>query len=309
MQTIIDCGASGGLLWSLRFRDRDGGFYWHSEPDGGNLYKALHWPGSPAGAAYDEINLMALERKYAFSIRGLDVPPIPAPAPPRLLPITDVAAISWQGSVGAVDYTIECAPRAAGPWSVAGRNIDESRVQYRPLFADESREPGDWYYRVRAENGSGVSEPSNIVGPVHVRYDTLVDELADFTKVHRMVGNPKIQTRDARKAKEDATRASGGPGDALVYSLPGAVRGFRVYVLFPGPIGHPEFSVSSDGMLFRGIPATQESFSQGAGDYNYWTPVLYHAEGVEGSEKQFMIELTGNAQIGRVEILHEPASK
>ena len=32
MQAIADSGASGGLLWSLRFRDRDGGFYWHSEP-------------------------------------------------------------------------------------------------------------------------------------------------------------------------------------------------------------------------------------------------------------------------------------
>ena len=36
MKTIMDTGMSGGLLWSLRFRDRDGGFYWHSEPSGGN---------------------------------------------------------------------------------------------------------------------------------------------------------------------------------------------------------------------------------------------------------------------------------
>ena len=34
MQAIMDTGMSGGLLWSLRFRDRDGGFYWHSEPVG-----------------------------------------------------------------------------------------------------------------------------------------------------------------------------------------------------------------------------------------------------------------------------------
>ena len=59
MQAIMDTGVSGGLLWSLRFRDRDGGFYWHSEPDGGDLYKAFHWPGSAIGATYDEINLMA----------------------------------------------------------------------------------------------------------------------------------------------------------------------------------------------------------------------------------------------------------
>ena len=45
MKAIMDTGMSGGLLWSLRFRDRDGGFYWHSEPSGGNQYKAFHWPG------------------------------------------------------------------------------------------------------------------------------------------------------------------------------------------------------------------------------------------------------------------------
>lgn len=306
MKAVIDSGAAGGLLWSLRFRDRDGGFYWHSEPDGGNLYKAFHWPGSPIGAPYDEIHLMALERKYAYEIRGMDVPPIPVPAPPRLLPIADVAAITWQGSVGANDYNVECAPRATGPWTVVGRSIDESRVQYRPLFADESRAPGEWYYRVRAENSSGISEPSNIVGPVKVTTETLVDELADFSKVHRVVGTISLQTRDTRKAKEDANRAAGIRGDALVYSLPGAVRGFRVYALFPGAVSDLKFSVSKDGMVFRRVDATSESYSQGAGDYNYWSPVLYRGDGIDGAEKYFMVELTGSAQIGRVEITHEP---
>ena len=151
MKTIIDTGISGGLLWSLRFRDRDGGFYWHSEPSGGNLFKGFHWPGSTLGAAYDETNLMALVRQYAFAIRGLTPPPIPVPAPPRLLPITDAAAISWQGSVGAASYTVERAPQADGPWTVAGTNIDESFVQYRPLFNDETASEGNWYYRVRAK--------------------------------------------------------------------------------------------------------------------------------------------------------------
>ena len=49
MQAIMDSPVSGGLLWSLRFRNRDGGFYWHSEPDGANLYKVFHWPPSPVG--------------------------------------------------------------------------------------------------------------------------------------------------------------------------------------------------------------------------------------------------------------------
>src|ERR1035437_5393006 len=60
MQAIGDGSAAGGLLWSLRFRNRDGGFYWHSEPYGGNLYKAFHWPGSALGEPYDETKLLNL---------------------------------------------------------------------------------------------------------------------------------------------------------------------------------------------------------------------------------------------------------
>ena len=66
---------SGGLLWSLRFRNRDGGFYWHSEPHGGNLYKAFHWPRFASGQCLTmRSKLMSVVRANAFAIRGLPVP-------------------------------------------------------------------------------------------------------------------------------------------------------------------------------------------------------------------------------------------
>ena len=305
MKTIIDTGISGGLLWSLRFRDRDGGFYWHSEPSGGNLYKGFHWPGSTLGAAYDETNLMALVRQYAFAIRGLIPPPIPVPAPPRLLSITNAAAISWQGSVGAADYTVERAPKADGPWTVAGAHIDESFVQYRPLFNDESAPEGNWYYRVRAKNEAGLSEPSNVAGPVAVTHATLVDELADFSKVHARRGQIEITTRNCRRAKEDAHRAAGNAGDALIYELPASIEGFRVFVFFPENVADPKFAISADGRNYHDVKAGQQDYYQGPGDYNYWRPVLYHAEQLGGDGKFLKIELTGETQIGRVEITHE----
>ncbi len=283
MKAIMDTGTAGGLLWSLRFRDRDGGFYWHSEPDGGDLYKAFHWPGSPVGAGYDEIQLMALVRSNAFAIRGMIPPPIPAPASPRLLPITDPGAISWQGSVGAASYDVERAPKRSGPWKVVGAEIDESAVQYHPLFSDESVPGGDWFYRVIAMNGSGVSEPSNVVGPVTVTHDTLVDELADFSKVFAREGNLEIKMRDCRKAKEDAHRAAGKAGDALVYKLPTAIEGFRVFSFFPGEVADLKFSISDDGQTYHDVPAGKNEYFSGAGDYDYWKPVLYHAENVTGA--------------------------
>ena len=304
MKTITDSGAAGGLLWSLRFRNRDGGFYWHSEPLGGNRYKAFHWPGSTIGAAYDEINLMKVVRQNAFGIRGLTPPPVPVPAPPTLLPITDAAAISWQGSVGAASYTVERAPGSGGPWKAAGKGIDESAVQYRPLFADESAPAGDWYYRVRANNEAGVSEPSNVVGPVKVAHATLVDELADFSRVYDRKDRLEIKTRDCRKAKEDAHRAAGNAGDALIYRLPAAIEGFRVSVFFPQDVADLKISVSADGQTYRDVTAGREIYFDGAGDYNYWKPVLYHAENISGDGKFLKIELTGDTQIGRVEIIH-----
>ncbi len=309
MQAIRDTGAAGGLLWSLRFRDHEGGFYWHSEPYGNNTYKAFHWPGSTLGAAYDETNLMNLVRRNAFAIRGALPSPVPIPAPPALLPITDAAAISWQGSVGAASYTVERAPGAAGPWGVAGQGIDESFVQYRPLFADESAPAGDWYYRVRANNATGVSEPSNVVGPVKITHATLVDELGDFSKVSDREGKLEIKTRDCRKAKEDAHRAAGNTGDALTYRLPTAIEGFRVFVFFPGDVADPKFAVSADGKTYRAVTATREIYFEGAGDYNYWKPVLYRAENPGGDERFLKIELTGETQVGRVEISHAAEPK
>ncbi|MFZ0829444.1 MAG: cellulase family glycosylhydrolase [Verrucomicrobiia bacterium] len=309
MKAICDSGAAGGLLWSLRFRDSEGGFYWHSEPDGANLYKAFHWPGSASGAAYDETNLMAIVRRYAFAIRGLTPPPIPVPAPPTLLPFTDAAAITWRGSVGAASYTVERASGAGGPWQTAGKGIDESFVQYHPLFNDASAPAGDWYYRILADNETGVSKPSNVVGPVQVTQATLVDELADFSKVYARQGNLKINLGDSRKAKEDAHRADGSAGDALIYQLPTSIEGFRAFIFFPQDIADPKFAVSADGKTYREVTATKEMNFEGAGDYNYWKPARYRAENIGGDERFLKIELTGETEIGRVEIVHALKAK
>jgi mannan endo-1,4-beta-mannosidase len=308
MQAIADSSCSGGMLWSLRFRDRDGGFYWHSEPGlGGNLYKAFHWPASTIGNDYDEINLMAIIRSNAFDIRGLAVPPMVIPAPPKLLPIADASAISWQGSVGASSYQVERARNASGEWKIIAANVDEAFTQYRPQFADEGVPAGKWFYRVRAQNESGVSEPSNIIGPVKVKQDTLVDELADFSRVTSQSGDWKIADRNCRSAKEDAYRAAGVAGDVLVYRLPNRVQSFRVFTFFPKEERDVKFSVSDDGENYHGVAAQKEIYFHGAGEYGYWKPVLFHADKITGG-KFLKIELTGETQISRVEISHPALS-
>jgi hypothetical protein len=301
MKAICDSGASGGLLWSLRFRNRDGGFYWHTEPDGANLYKAFHWPGSPMGKDYDETSLMVLVRRHAFEIRGLSVPPVPVPEPPHLLANADADALSWQGSVGAASYCVERAPKQDGPWAVAAADVDESFTQYRPEFVDESAPKGQWFYHVRAKNHSGVSEPSNVVGPVVVAHTLLVDEFVDFSKARMKQGDWTLATHESRKAKEDAHRAAGIPGDVLVYERPTAIDGFRLFAFFPHQASDVRFSTSDDGKTFRELAPRKETYFAGVGDYGYWKPVMYRGETSQGG-RYLRIELTAETQLGRVEI-------
>ena len=106
-----------------------------------------------------------------------------------------------------------------------------------------------------------------------------MDELADLEKVYAVQGQIVIKTNECRAAKEDAHRAAGNAGDALTYRLPTPIQGFRVFAFFPHEVAHLKFSLSADGRNFQQVKADKNEYFQGAGDYNYWKPVLYHADG------------------------------
>src|SRR5262245_58273554 len=137
----------------------------------------------------------------------------------------------------------------------------------------------------------------------------MVDELADLTRVYQQQGKLEIQTRDCRKAKEDAHRVAGKSGDALIYRLPGEIGIVEVFAFFPRDVADLKFSFSSDGRSYVDITALRDSYFHGAGDYDYWKPVRYLAvrsqswgpSSVTGAD-YLKIELTGETQIGRVEI-------
>jgi mannan endo-1,4-beta-mannosidase len=302
MDAVMQTGTSGALVWSLRPHRREGGFYWHSEPAGGNKYKAFHWPGFASGAAYDEIQLLERMQQKAFAIRGLPVPARQRPAPPRLLPIQDATAISWQGSVGATSYVVERAPDRAGPWVTAGDNVDETAVQYRPLFADTTAGRGTWFYRVRAKNQAGLSNASAVQGPVEVKHATMVDELVDFSKIHERKGALEIKTRDCRQAKEDAHRLAGQAGSQVIYHVAGPIQSVKLEAFFPGAAADFHFSASPNGQTYIAAAGEKQTFDSGTGDYGYWKPALYQCQFAAPQVHFLKIEFTGEAQIGRVEI-------
>jgi hypothetical protein len=243
-------------------------------------------------------------QREAYAIRGLSVPPVNAPIAPHLLPVTEPGALSWQGSAGATSYAVERAGAGEVPlkWQVIAGDVNETAVQYRPLFVDKEGADGSCYYRVRARNRAGTSEPSNVVGPVNGNHRVLVDEMEDFSKTFAHDGVLELATLNSRQAKEDAHRVAGKAGAQLVYQLPSSMEGFKVFVFFPHGVADLKFSASADGQTYQYISAAKEACFQGAGDYHYWEPVMYSAEKLPEGGRFLKLEFTGETQIGRVEL-------
>ncbi|MCJ8013486.1 discoidin domain-containing protein [Paenibacillus sp. KQZ6P-2] len=157
LDEVIANGTSGALLWTLKFHNRDGGFY--------NKGTDYRWPGFPSGNGYNETAVMNLMRDKAHEIQGKALEAINLDAP-ILLPIESVLSISWKGSAGAKTYDIQRAETPNGPWSVIGADVSDSDIPYKP-FKDSTAVNGTvYYYRMVAKNGDAVSAPSNIIGPV-----------------------------------------------------------------------------------------------------------------------------------------------
>lgn len=298
LDTVIREGLAGALLWSLRVHHRDGGFFWHSEPAGGDFFKAYHWPGFPSGAAYDERNLMLLMRRKAFAIAGQEAPEISAPQAPRLLPIDDPAEISWQGTVGAAEYIVERAEAPQGPWKTLGRPVDDASTPYRPLFADEDVAVGkSYYYRVRARNVAGTSPPSNVVGPVTVRHRVLVDNLANLSQVFIMTGSVHLERNQARRFKEDFHRLRLEPQAAVIYRVPGILTGCRIDTFSEDTKIRLQMAVSSDGSEFQTVEPAVASFHAGAAEYGYLAPVRYECTDLAAHGSPSYLRLTASEEV------------
>ncbi|MEX0641861.1 MAG: cellulase family glycosylhydrolase [Pirellulales bacterium] len=284
IQTVIDDGISGALLWSLRMHRREGGFYWHMEVGTGrNIYKAFHWPGFASGDRYDEDTVMPLIRNKAYEIRGLQPPPLERPAPPKLLSIDRASAISWQGAAGAAGYDVWRATAAKGPWIKIAANVSDADVQYRPLFHDNGAVPGQQYwYRVVARNMAGESEPSNITGPVVVDCRTLVDECRDLSLTAATEGDVSPVSENARTVQEDCHRLALRPGSAVTYHVEKPISRWSIYAFAPGETTLA-IETSTDGKSFQPAKAERKAFPSSQSVYSYSTPILFRGKGGGGN--------------------------
>ncbi len=306
MDTIMkDPTIAGGLIWSLRFHNSDGGYYWHHEPWGGDFFKAYHWPGGPAGEPYDETRFMHLVRAKAFEIQGISAPKLDVPAAPDLFNVTDGGVVTWRGSTGAANYELQRAEKARGPWRTVAWQLADDATQYRPLAVDEFTEPGNtYYYRLMARNESGTSKPSKAIGPVRIRCRTLVDEMRNTSLTYRSGGKPELRSNDARNYKEDCHRLRGVPGDWIAYQVTGKIVGVRVYAFGAQDEPGLEFRAGNDG---KGevVPGKTQDYYAGKEMYNFKWPRLYTLVALPGDGASVTIQFQKETQIARVEIEYQ----
>ena len=300
---IANTYVSGALIWSLRHHRRHGGFYWHSEPLGNGIYKAYHWPGFDTGEKYDEKNLLSVYRKKAFEIQNMKVPDVSVPEPPVLLPVENVYSISWQGSTGASGYHIGRSETKNGPWKLVGYNVSDAEIPYFPVFHDESAIPGKkYYYRIIAVNASGVSKESNIVGPVEVKSQALIDRMKN-TGTLLDCRNVVPLTGDDRSFKEAIHRLSGDNGSEIIYRVPGKFEKFLVYSFEKSDGSSLEMYVSKDGESWEEISVVIDKYINTEKNYDYWQPKLCSSGEVKDIS-YIKIRFKGISQIARVEILY-----
>ncbi|KAJ3408447.1 hypothetical protein HDV05_004979 [Chytridiales sp. JEL 0842] len=171
--SVGDVNVSGAMLWSLRYKSRDGGVYTKSE---GFDFYAYHYPGcntANPGFGVDEPAITSMMRSNALKILQGPLPQLkalqsslltsaPFPPPTLLPPFTLLAGLKWQGSTGASSYTIQKSTVSAeGPWEILARNVSDCVSYGGVLFRDTSG-VGGWV-RVRGENEFGSSGWSGVV--------------------------------------------------------------------------------------------------------------------------------------------------
>ncbi|PLT28797.1 cellulase family glycosylhydrolase [Peribacillus deserti] len=166
LDTAAAEGAAGALLWSLRYHNKNGGFYYHGSINEPNN-PCFNWPGFASRSATGEMEKLQSLRDAAYRIRKSRVPETEVPEAPVLLPIHTPEEISWKGAAGAESYILERSQREEGPWSIVADKIMEDSVPFQP-YNDVPPIQGIYYYRMMASNSVGVSIPSNVVKTEYV---------------------------------------------------------------------------------------------------------------------------------------------
>lgn len=293
----------GGMSWSIRHHREKGGFYWHSEPVGLDLYKAFHWPGFESGQPYDEAGLLKTYRQKAFEIRGLEAPEVSLPIAPVLHKIENNTNINWKGAMGARHYEIWRQAEAEANWTLNEPYYTIDKKPYFSGYEDNEVVIGKSYrYKVRAVNESGSSKFSNESKLVKATHKLLVDHPENSAKYLTAKKVSFEQGKD-RDFKELLSRMVGKNKSYVIYHVPGVIQFFNVFGFANKPNEALTFQVSEDGEHFVKMGTVQfNEYSLGDKLYQYKVPCKYSSESLSSNNQFLKINFTDTCYIGRVEI-------
>lgn len=302
--TIINNGLTGGMLWSLRFHNREGGFYHHTE---NSKFASYRFPGFSNGEYYDEKAVLTLIREKAYQIDNRQMPPLPVPESPELLETDDISKISWRGSAGAASYTIERKEEYETDWKIIAENLEDAKYQYRPLFNDESAEISKrYFYRMFAKNESGISAYSNIIGPIDVSFKKLVDEFENFNYIFQKDGKLQLLTYEKlREAKEDRSRLVANDSSYIVYKTPNDIFEFQLDVFLSDSSSKFRVFISQDSENFEEIIPEKKIFSVSKNDYGFFDAARFSGRINEENIRFIKIEFRKGIQLSRIEISYK----
>ncbi len=302
IDTIIKNSASGIMMWSLRFRNRDGGFYYHSSDNGGTAYR---WPGFESGNYFDEKNLMNLVRVKAHEINQINIPKIPIPETPSLLPITTPFKISWQGSTGASFYKIQ-RKNLESDWTEIADNITDAVWPYKPQYSDTTVKIGQAYsYRIKAVSESGESDWSSEVGPVLVKEKYLVDEMMDYKKIFKKDGEFEFLTmKEIVRAKEDKNRLSAKENSFIIYKIDGRMKAVGVDFFLTRDDSSIEIQISEDSENFKPVVIKKSVYIPEFNEYNFFTSATYSVDNLPDNSHFVKIIFGKGVQLAKTEITY-----
>jgi hypothetical protein len=300
LKRALSHDVEGILLWSLRFHNRDGGFYYHMEKP---PYQSYHFPGFTSGHDYEEQPIMQMMRRLAFEVRGQEAPPLPIPATPALLPIASVADIRWRGAAGASYYIVERETSGTGNWQIVGNRVDETQTPYRAGFVDNSVPVGSKVrYRVLAANETGISPPSLPSEELTVVTQVLVDEMIDKKLFNSATGSLDITNDHSELCKMDRNRLTGRPESRIVYPIKGHPRSLQIFAFAQQAGNVFDLSWSSNGHVFSKLASAEQSFAGAVDEPVALRPVLVISKSIPSNAHELAINWLMPAEIGRVEI-------
>jgi len=301
VDTAMNNNVSGIMLWSLRFHNRDGGFYMHRENTGNGPFR---FPGFQSGDVYNEKEIIDFMRTKAYEVNAIKIPPLKIPDPPKLLDIKDVYSISWQGSVGASSYILQRKESFQNDWRTISDGFVDANTAYKPLFIDTTAEVGkEYYYKVLAQNESGISGPSNEVGPVRVSFYRIVDELEDLSKIYFHDGIiEQIKFKEIYQVKEDNSRFAVNSGSSIIYEVPEDISSFKVFAFARKSVCGITLLASDSLNNFSELTMKLESFPPFKNVYGFLIPITLTCEEFPISTKYVKILFNEESQLGRTEI-------